>query len=519
MKNVFLYVRVSTDEQADKGFSLRDQEEKLLSYCSNNNFNVISIFKEDHSAKTFNRPEFRKMMSYIKKNYKSVDQVLFTKWDRFSRNTSESYNKINEFTELGVLVNAIEQPLDLSIPEQGLMLAVYLSMPEVENQRRSLNVKAGIRRAFKEGRYVVSPPKGYDMGRDKQNKPILIPNKDAKYIKEGFKLLSLGLYSQKTVLIKLKGKGFKTSKSAFARIIRNPIYHGDIILSAFNDELERVIKGIHEPLITKDLFEKVQVHIDGGKRQYQVRHKKINKKYPFKGFVLCPNCLKPLKASSSKGRSRYYAYYHCEKPCSTRYKVEEVESWFNDFLGGISLNPNSSELLQKIIENRFKSLTKSSRLSPKHYEEVSSIKHKLERLQDLYLDGDFDREEYKSTKVRYQNRLSELNAVEQNWKNQKDILSIYKNGLKKLESFDKQFNNSDIDLKRRLIGSIFPKNFQFENQSVRTADINPLLLKISSINKDFKGNKKWDKSKKIDLSQLVLKAGLETINFATTYKP
>ena len=179
MKNVFLYVRVSTDEQADKGFSLRDQEEKLLSYCSNNNFNVISIFNEDHSAKTFNRPEFKKMMSYIKKNNKSVDQVLFTKWDRFSRNTSESYNKINEFTELGVLVNAIEQPLDLSIPEQGLMLAVYLSMPEVENQRRSLNVKAGIRRAFKEGRYVVSPPKGYDMGRDKQNKPILIPNKDA----------------------------------------------------------------------------------------------------------------------------------------------------------------------------------------------------------------------------------------------------------------------------------------------------------------------------------------------------
>lgn len=67
---------------------------------------------------------------------------------------------------MGVIVNAIEQPLDLSIPEQGLILAVYLSMPEVENHRRSLNIIAGMRSALKEGRYIVSPPKGYKMGRD-----------------------------------------------------------------------------------------------------------------------------------------------------------------------------------------------------------------------------------------------------------------------------------------------------------------------------------------------------------------
>jgi site-specific DNA recombinase len=50
--------------------------------------------------------------------------------------------------------------------------AVYLSMPEVENHRRSLNVKAGIRLAFKEGRYVMSPPKGYIMGRDSSKKNL-----------------------------------------------------------------------------------------------------------------------------------------------------------------------------------------------------------------------------------------------------------------------------------------------------------------------------------------------------------
>jgi uncharacterized protein YfkK (UPF0435 family) len=55
----------------------------------------------------------------------------------------------------------------------------------------------------------------------------------------------------------------------------------------------------------------------------------------------------------------------------------------------------------------------------------------------------------------------------------------------------------------KLIGSIFPKKFQIEKNEVRTADINPVLLKIASINKGLQRNKKWDKSKKNDLSHLV----------------
>ena len=161
MDNVILYVRVSTDEQAGRGYSLRDQEQKLLAYCQTNNLNVLAIYREDYSAKTFKKPEFKKLLEFCKKNKKSVNQVIFTKWDRFSRNTAESYQMIATFNSLAIRVNAIEQPLDLTIPEQGLMLAVYLSIPEVENHRRSLNVTSGMRRALKEGRYVGNAPLGY----------------------------------------------------------------------------------------------------------------------------------------------------------------------------------------------------------------------------------------------------------------------------------------------------------------------------------------------------------------------
>jgi DNA invertase Pin-like site-specific DNA recombinase len=82
---------------------------------------------------------------------KEVRLLLFTKWDRFSRNTSEAYQMISKLTKLNISPQAIEQPLDLRVPENKLLLAIYLSTPEVENDRRALNVIYGMRRAIKEG--------------------------------------------------------------------------------------------------------------------------------------------------------------------------------------------------------------------------------------------------------------------------------------------------------------------------------------------------------------------------------
>jgi site-specific DNA recombinase len=97
MKQAILYIRVSTDEQADKGFSLASQEEYLNKYCRMNNIDVIHTFTEDHSAKTFNRPEFKKMLTFCKQNRSDIDLLLLVKWDRFSRNTKDSYQMIYEF--------------------------------------------------------------------------------------------------------------------------------------------------------------------------------------------------------------------------------------------------------------------------------------------------------------------------------------------------------------------------------------------------------------------------------------
>jgi DNA invertase Pin-like site-specific DNA recombinase len=138
-----LYIRVSTDEQADKGYSQRNQEEMLRKYCGLNGILVRQVIFEDHSAKTFNRPEWKALLLNLRKHKGAADLVLFTKWDRFSRNAGDAYQMINVLRKLGVEPQAIEQPLDLSIPENKIMLAFYLAAPEVENDRRALNVSSG----------------------------------------------------------------------------------------------------------------------------------------------------------------------------------------------------------------------------------------------------------------------------------------------------------------------------------------------------------------------------------------
>ena len=75
-QKAIIYTRVSTDEQ-NNGYSPSDQKIKLFSYCENKNIEVVGFYHEDESGKTFKRPEWIKIMDFIRKNKDSVDLILF----------------------------------------------------------------------------------------------------------------------------------------------------------------------------------------------------------------------------------------------------------------------------------------------------------------------------------------------------------------------------------------------------------------------------------------------------------
>lgn len=69
----------------------------------------------------------------LRKHRKQSDLILFTRWDRFSRSVPDAYQAINLLNSLNIEPQAVEQPLDLTIPESKMMLAIYLASGEVEN--------------------------------------------------------------------------------------------------------------------------------------------------------------------------------------------------------------------------------------------------------------------------------------------------------------------------------------------------------------------------------------------------
>lgn len=325
-----LYIRVSTDEQAEKGYSQRNQEEVLRKYCSINYIEVRNVIYEDHSAKTFNRPQWNKLLLNLKKEKNKTDLVLFTKWDRFSRNAGDAYQMISILRKLGVEPQAIEQPLDLSIPENKMMLAFYLAAPEVENDRRALNTFHGMRRAKKEGRYMGTAPFGYaNKSKEDGTKYIALVEPEASVMRWIFEELGRGIFNTEQVYHLARRRGFKRTKSNMWGLIRNPIYCGKIFIPKYKDEESRLVTGQHEPLITEGLFYNVQDILDGKSRVYRPKIKTIVE-FPLRGFFVCPKCQKKLQGSKCKGRHKYYYYYHCEVQCKYRINSESANKLFTE---------------------------------------------------------------------------------------------------------------------------------------------------------------------------------------------
>ena len=75
-RKAILYIRVSTDEQAEKGYSLKHQQERLERYCEFQNIDVVATYQDDHSAKSFERPEFQNLLSNLIKKREAASLLL-----------------------------------------------------------------------------------------------------------------------------------------------------------------------------------------------------------------------------------------------------------------------------------------------------------------------------------------------------------------------------------------------------------------------------------------------------------
>ncbi len=476
-KRAIIYTRVSTDEQAEKGYSLRAQEERLRQYCAFQGIDIAQHFQEDASAKTFKRPEFEKLLKYLQAHKREIDLLLVVKWDRFSRNMEASYPMISQLAEMGVEVQAVEQPVDLLVPENKLMLAFYLAAPDVENERRSLNTIAGMRRAMREGRYVNRPPTGYSPDKDATGKYLIQPNDDAVFVREAFHEMAKGLFTAEEVRRKLIKKGFKCTKNPFAKLLRNPIYKGTIVIPEWRNEEEATVPGLHKPLVSEELFEKVQdvlARRNGSRRGKPVKR---NDNLPLRGFLACGSCGGTITGSRTKGNGGYYYYYHCQKGCKERFSANQANEDFTAYLSSLTVAPNVAELYLSVMKDLFQENEGSREQEFSRIDTaIANVQKKLFKADEKFIEGEIPKDSFLRLKKRYDDELSQLQRQKLNLEALETNYEKYVNyGLSLLSDIGKHYEEATLEAKQKLIGSICSKNFIYEKPNYRTTNLNPAI--------------------------------------------
>ncbi len=513
MKIADLYIRVSTDEQADKGYSQRDQEERLTKYCELNSIEVRKVIFEDHSAKTFKRPAWTKLLGELRKRRGQSDLVLFTKWDRFSRNAGDAYQMINTLRKLGIEPQAVEQPLDLSIPENKMMLAFYLAAPEVENDRRALNVFHGMRRAKKEGRWMATAPIGYINKTSESGKKYIAPRETTgELIKWAFEELSRGQFNTEQVWKMAKAKGLKCSKNAFWLAIRNPVYCGKIFIPKYKDEESYFVTGQHEPLITETLFYNVQDILDGRKKKMRTKMV-VDDNLPLRGFLICPQCGRLLTGSASKGRTKYYHYYHCSGTSNFRHNAADVNDKVVSEIGRYVRPIPKLKLYKEVIVDQYNKRTKAQRGNIQQIKlELQEENKRLSKARELLLCGGIEAEDYRIMKSEIEKRIGRLEVkLTGTITDSKNIEPLWDKAISNISRLDSLYENGNVIQKRKIIGSIFPEKLTFDGSQFRTTRLNEALECILLIDSKIGGNKNGTNSSNLNLSRNVNLKGLEPL--------
>lgn len=492
MNSAYLYVRVSTEEQKRKGYSLLEQEDRLLNYCKYNNIEVKGIYREDFSAKNFNRPEWKKLFSEVKKKSGEGDKnILFLKWDRFSRNVECAYEMIRKLRKYKTIAMAIEQPIDFSVPESVVMLALYLAVPEAENTRRAQNTSSGMLRAKLLGKYPNKAPMGFTNVTLMDGKKAIVPKEpEAEIIKWIFHQVAQNIYRISEINKIANEKGLICSRSYFFRILRNPLYCG-LITIKLNSKEEQMIQGLHEPLISESLFYQVQSIINT-KRKITSNRDDLKEIFFLRGFLICPVCGRKLTGSFSKGKRKRYPYYHCHDGCRTRIDAVLLNNCYQNKLQKLVLSNSSIELFKNILEDHNIRTQKASYLYAQQLlgRKIKEEKLTLSRGRKLFITGILKIDDYNDLKKESQVNTKNLKKEERDVTHKLRVIDkMNRMEDKILVGVFQKFPEFDTSDKTHLVNLIPPVDIDYKTGNL-SLDLNLAFSKILSEKTHRKNNKK-----------------------------
>ncbi|MHA1482483.1 MAG: recombinase family protein [Candidatus Heimdallarchaeaceae archaeon] len=392
------------------------------------------------------------------------------------------------------------------------MQLMYLGIPEADNKVRSKKVRTGMRQGLKEGRWNCSQPKGYIPGKDELGKVLMQPDPvKAPLIKQLFEDFATGAFAQSEILKMPKYKLLGLSTSHLSRMLQFELYAGWVRVPAYKDEPEELIRGLHDPIIDEETFEKVQTQL-GLRRKLKQKHSKLSEYLPLRGFLQCNTCGGNLtgSASTSKTGKKHY-YYHCNAKygCKERIKVSDAHNAFDLLLQSITPKEEVCDLFKVILEDKYKSSTESK------HSQIELIKTDIKKtearkqvLTNKLVDDIIDNETYTSSRKVYDAKIIQLNGQLLDLGSEDDDVREFVDfGTRLLTNIHYFYSKSTVQLKQKLLSSILEGKLIFTGEKYRT----PFFKEaISFITGNIKALEKIKSKKGNALSNVSLQVVLTT---------
>ncbi len=378
-----LYARVSSKEQEKEGYSIPAQVKLIREYAARNDMLIVREFEDVETAKQTGRTSFKEMLDYLKAN-PDVRNLLVEKTDRLYRNLRDYIS----LDEVGVAVHLVKEGeviSDSSKSSAKFMHGIRVLMAKNYVDNLSEEAKKGMAEKAAQGIWPTCAPFGYkNVVRDDGRRIIVTDSEVAPIIRQIFEWYASGRYSLREISQLVADSGMRTRYkkerlhiSAIHKLLQHRIYTGEFEWKG------QIHQGLHEPIVSKELWRKVQDLLDAGRRKTSSsKHKDM---VAFSGLIKCAHCGCSLVGDVKKEK---YVYYRCsgfKGKCGEPYvRQEHFDGQFSALLDSLKFDDEVLAWVKQALKDSFGDQQKL------HDESLGRLRAEMDqihkRLEGLYLD-------------------------------------------------------------------------------------------------------------------------------------
>ncbi len=490
-KVVAIYCRVSTTEQAEEGYSIGEQERLLIEYCNKNQFEVFQTYADRGiSGKDIkHRPAIQQLLQDASE--KKFNLVISWKINRLSRKLSDAIKIVETLEKYGITYRSYSEPFESDTPAGRMQFQMMALIGEFERSTIAQNVKMGMCAKARAGEwcggiaplgYHWVPMEGTENSARKKSR-LEIDENEAETVRLIYELYASGK-GYKAIVNKINKEGYKTklgnefSVAQLRTILTNPVYIGKVRFNVRRDWNEKrrhninpepiITKGIHEPIISEELWNRVQSMIEAKSGKPS---RIYDGEYPLTGILRCPECGAGMVISRTTntlkdGTKKRIVYYTCgawknkgTAVChSNSIRVEKANAVVYRELEKIFTNEKFLKLvLKKVNEETRKQIQNAEKECAKYEKKLLNCENRRNKIFEAYEEGLISSDEFLERKnflsqetEEMQKKFDEAFTLSQNATGKEVPYEVVKDIL---QNFSKVLNCDDIErgLKKQLL--------------------------------------------------------------------